>query len=127
MIAARQLQADLGAGHTDRLVFYAFDLLYLEMFDLRGAILIDRKRVLADLVSGVQGPIKYSEHLDVDGPAMFRNACALGLEGMVSKRKDGKYRSDRNEEWVKITCRQRDTFPIVGYAIKNGKFDGLYL
>lgn len=46
---------------------------------------------------------------------------------MVSKLKDAPYRSRRTEDWVKVTCRKRDSFPIVGYALKAGKFDGLYL
>jgi bifunctional non-homologous end joining protein LigD len=83
------LQVDLGSGRTDRLVFVAFDLLYLEMFDLRGVALIDRKRLLAELLRGVTGtPIRYSEHLQADGDATFQNACILELEGVVSKRCD---------------------------------------
>jgi bifunctional non-homologous end joining protein LigD len=73
------------------------------------------------------GPIKFSEHFEEDGATMYRSACAMELEGIVSKLKNGRYHSDRHSEWTKVTCRKRDTFPIVGYAMKKGKFDGLYL
>jgi bifunctional non-homologous end joining protein LigD len=94
---------------------------------VRDATLLDRKRILAVLLKGIEGPLKYSEHLEGDGPQLFRNACAIGIEGIVSKRKDGRYRSDRSDNWVKATCRKRDTFFVAGMGEKPGKFDGLYL
>jgi bifunctional non-homologous end joining protein LigD len=109
------------------LVFYAFDLLQFESFDLRGCALLDRKRVLEALLQNVKGPIKYSEHLAEDGPHVLQNACKLELEGVVSKRVDGKYQSGRTNYWTKTTCRLRDTFFIAGLAEKAGKFDGIYL
>lgn len=121
------LQKELGAGRSDRLVFYAFDLLHLDSFDLRDATLLDRKRVLSELLNGNEGPLKYSEHLEGNGPQLFRNACGIGIEGIVSKRKDGRYQSGRSDTWVKSTCRKRDTFFVAGLAEMEGKFDGLYL
>jgi bifunctional non-homologous end joining protein LigD len=109
------------------LVFYAFDLMYLDGYDLRDAAPLDRKRVLVELLKDVAGPFNFSEHLEGDGPQMFRNACAIGIEGIVSKRKDGRYRSGRSDNWVKAACRKRDTFFVAGMAEKAGKFDGLYL
>jgi bifunctional non-homologous end joining protein LigD len=123
----RELERDLGAGRMGRLVFYAFDLLHLDGLDLRDAALVHRKEVLAELLTGAAEPIRYSEHLEVDGATMYRRACDMQLEGIVSKRSDGKYRSGRNDAWRKVTCRARDTFVVVGYALKGGKFDGLYL
>jgi bifunctional non-homologous end joining protein LigD len=58
---------------------------------------------------------------------VFKDACKLGLEGVVSKVTTGKYRSGRRNEWVKVTCRKRDTFIVAGIAYKRGKFDGIYL
>ncbi len=120
------LQDDLGARRSDRLVFYAFDLLHLDGFELRGCSLLDRKRVLYELIGERVGPIRVVEHLEGDGRDIYRNACKLKLEGVVSKLATGKYESGRSR-WVKVTCRQRETFPIVGYSLKDGKFDGLYL
>ena len=61
------LQEDLGSGRTDRLVFFAFDILYLEGIDLRGAALIDRKNVTKALLPDRDGLIRYSEHLEESG------------------------------------------------------------
>jgi bifunctional non-homologous end joining protein LigD len=64
-------------------------------FDLqprqRVTALIDRKRVLRLLLTGIEGPIKFSEHTEIDGPTIWRRACQLGLEGIVSKRSESKY------------------------------------
>lgn len=114
-------------GGDDRLVFYAFDILHLEDLDLRGCALVDRKRVLQALLENVNGPIKYSEHLEEDGLHVYENACELELEGVVSKRVDGKYESGRTALWMKTTCRHRETFVVAGLAQRAGKFDGLYL
>src|SRR4051794_11992407 len=86
---------------SERLIYYAFDLLHLEVFDLRGCALLDRKRVLQALLENTQGPIKYSEHLHESGPIIYRHACKFGLEGVVSKRVDARYESGRINAWMK--------------------------
>ncbi len=58
---------------------------------------------------------------------MLKRVCEMGLEGVVSKRRCSRYRSGRTSEWIRTTCRQRETLVITGYAIKDGRFDGLYL
>jgi bifunctional non-homologous end joining protein LigD len=121
------LERELGSGRSDSFVYYAFDLLYLDGFDLRGASLIDRKKVLAELLAGVRGAIQLSGHTTADGAEVFRRACELEIEGIVSKRKDQPYRSGRTDNWHKATCRHRDTFFVAGWAEKQGRFDGLYL
>jgi bifunctional non-homologous end joining protein LigD len=101
------------------LVYYAFDLLYLDGLDLRVVTLIERKRALAELLSHLDdpaSPVKFSEDLKEDGAEVYRNACRLELEGVVSKRRDGCYRSGRNDAWTKVTCRHRETFAIAGLA-----------
>ena len=75
------LQADLAAGRKDRLVYYVFDLLYLNGFDLRGARLARRKRMLSELLAGASDRILYSEHLEGNGPNIHERACAIGLKG----------------------------------------------
>jgi bifunctional non-homologous end joining protein LigD len=117
------------ARSKHQVVFYAFDLLYLRLLDLRGTPLVERKRALAELLAGERksSPLRYSEHLEADGGAVFRNACALELEGIVSKRANSTYRSGRNRDWLKTTCRHRNTFFVAGIAEKSGKFDGIYL
>jgi bifunctional non-homologous end joining protein LigD len=112
---------------SNQLRFYVFDILYLEVFDLRGCALLDRKRVLRAFLDGVDNPFHYSDHVEAEGPEVFRGACKLELEGIVSKRIDGTYQSGRSDVWTKTTCRHRDTFVIAGVAQKAGKFDGIYL
>ena len=112
------LQADLKAGRTDRMAFYAFDLLYAEGHDLGRVPLIERKTLLAGLLDDAPagGVLRYSAHLERDGDAMLRHACRLGLEGIVSKRKDRPYSGGRSLDWQKTKCSQRQEFVIAGYA-----------
>jgi len=91
-----ELQAALAVGRQEALTFNAFDLLFLEGFDLRDAPLIERKRILKELLDevGVSGPILYADHLVSDGPRLFAHACKLGFEGIISKKADA--RTSRN-------------------------------
>lgn len=120
------LQSELRAGRpSNRLVMYAFDLIYLNGYDMRKAPLSDRKAALAAIIK--KSDILFSESFETDGAELFKHACAMGLEGVVSKRRDSRYRSDKTDDWIKMTCRQRETLPIVGYSMKGRHFDGLYL
>jgi len=112
------LQADLSAGRQDRFVYYLFDLLYAEGYDLTPATLVDRKALLQEIVALRPGssPIRFSEHLAEDGPTMLEHACRLGLEGIVSKRVDMPYRSGRGEHWLKSKSVLRQEFIIIGYV-----------
>ena len=75
------LHADLAAGRRDRLLYYAFDLLYLDGVDLRAAPLAERKRLLAELLAGSSERILYTEHLEGDDAEVYHRTCAMGLEG----------------------------------------------
>lgn len=79
----------------------AFDLIHHDGQDLRDLPLLDRKRHLAKLLSKSTHAIRFSEHLDHDGAAVFEHACRLGLEGIVSKRIDAPYRSGPSKAWLK--------------------------
>jgi bifunctional non-homologous end joining protein LigD len=110
------LEAALGeGGQSHRMLFYLFDVMHLDGFDLRAAPLLDRKRVLAGLLDGIGPPILYSDHMELEGVVMFDHACKLELEGVVSKQRDARYRSGRNETWIKVKCSQTDEFAIVGF------------
>jgi bifunctional non-homologous end joining protein LigD len=116
----RLLHADLAAGRQDRLLYHAFDLLYLDGLDLRGAPLVERKRLLAELLVGASDRMLYAEHLEGNGQEIQERACAMGLEGIVSKQQDAPYRSGRVESWIKVKCGKRDAFPIVAFVEKLG-------
>jgi bifunctional non-homologous end joining protein LigD len=120
------LQDDLSRSRYDRMVYYAFDILYLDGFDLRAAPLVERKRVLAGLLTeaGDIGPLHLSDHFDEDGAMIFRKSCEMGLEGIVSKLRDAPYRSGRTEAWIKVKCLQTARYEVIGY--KNGA-TSLYL
>ena len=110
------LQADLSAGRGDRFVYYAFDCLFLDGYDLREAALIRRKELLKQLIGTGAGAIRYSSHFVEDGRLVLQRACALGLEGIVSKASQSVYVSGRGKSWVKAKCSARQEFVIAGYV-----------
>jgi DNA polymerase-1 len=119
---------DLERGRQDRFVYFAFDLLHLDGFDIVDAPLLERKRVLAALLAEAgAGPIAYSEHLDVDGDEMFTRAAAMGLEGIVSKRADAPYRSGRSKSWLKVKRVKREAVTIVGYGLSGERLATLHV
>lgn len=89
--------------HHDASVFlYAFDLIELNGDDLRRDPLQVRKATLASALTKAGPGIRFNEHIEADGPTVFAHACKLGLEGIVSKRKDSTYRSGRSPDWLKM-------------------------
>jgi bifunctional non-homologous end joining protein LigD len=112
-------------GRSTKIVMVAFDLLYLNGYDLRKLPLFERKAMLKKLIGDTD--VQFSDSFEVDGQEMFKHACKTGLEGVVSKVRDARYNSGRVNEWVKVTCRQRETLPIAGFALKANQFDGLYV
>ena len=82
-------------------VLFAFDLIELDGQDLRREPLLTRKKTLLSLVKGAPAGIRYNEHLEGEGDVIFRHACKLGCEGIVSKRADSPYRSGRSRDWIK--------------------------
>jgi bifunctional non-homologous end joining protein LigD len=106
-----------------RLLYYAFDVLHLDGFDLRPVPLADRRRLLAQLLAGSPGGrILMSETIDIQEPPdlLYRHACELGMEGIVAKRVDAPYRSGRVQTWVKVKCVRRLALPIIGYVPQKG-------
>ena len=112
-------------GKSTKLVMVAFDLLYLNGYDLRKLPLFERKALLKKNIAGTD--IQFSESFEVDGGEMFKHACKTGLEGVISKVRDSRYPTGRSNDWVKKTCAQRETLTIAGYALDGSKFNGLYL
>ena len=88
------LEAALDEGDGSVFTYFAFDLPYLDGYDLSAAKLIDRKAALAGLLDPVideRSPIQFSEHIEGDGDALFAEASRMGLEGIVSKKTDARY------------------------------------
>lgn len=99
------------------LTFFAFDLVWLDGVDLAGRPLVERKRALAALLDGAPAMLRYAEHFEVDGEQMFRHACELGAEGVVSKRASARYHAGvRSETWQKTKCDLRQEFVVGGFT-----------
>jgi bifunctional non-homologous end joining protein LigD len=111
------LQAALSAGKTGGLVFFVFDLLFLDGFDLRNEPLAKRKDMLRQLIEDghALAHYRYVEHFATSGKTMLETACQAGLEGIISKRIDAPYRSGRNELWTKAKCRGGQEVVIGGW------------
>jgi bifunctional non-homologous end joining protein LigD len=95
-------------------VFYAFDLLYCDGRDLRGLPLIERKRILKEVLQPTD-VIRYSEHF-TDGKALFEAAKQQGVEGIIGKKASSFYESRRSGDWVKYKVHSSDSFLLSGFT-----------
>ena len=119
------LQDAISSGRTDTLNFFAFDLLYCDGWDLTGAALEDRKAALAEIITPHgQGMLRYSDHQIGRGPDILRQASSFGLEGIVSKRRTDPYRRGRGRSWLKVKCRNREEFVVIGFTDPDGSREG---
>jgi len=114
-------------GERRALVYFVFDLLYVDGEDLRGKSLEERKARLLAIVGKPRGRslVHFAEHVPGDGDAVFREACRLGLEGVISKRRDLAYRPGRHGGWVKTKCVNRQEFVIGGFTDPEGSRAGI--
>jgi bifunctional non-homologous end joining protein LigD len=116
------LRAAIGRGQTAGLVFFAFDLLWRGQDDLRSFALKDRKAILAGLLENAgSARLRYVDALPQSGPVLMQAACRMGLEGIVSKRRDSRYLSGRTETWVKCKCRMGQEVVIGGWRQERGR------
>ena len=98
-----RLRAAVGRLGSRDAFLYAFDLLEINGTDLRRDAWHVRRATLTSLLRKAGKGIRLSEHIDsADGEAMFQHACAMGLEGIVAKRRDRPYRSGRSPDWIKV-------------------------
>lgn len=104
-------------------IFYAFDLLALEGRDLRGLPLVTRKELLKEVLPSV-GPIRYADHIPVQGEAMFEQVTAMRLEGIVAKKEDAPYRGGRSPHWIKVRTVRVEDFVVVGWTEPKGSRSG---
>jgi bifunctional non-homologous end joining protein LigD len=115
-----------GPGGDRSLTYFVFDLPYLDGRDLRNVELIERKRLLRELLGGSDKALRYSVDVQGSGAEFFKQACRLGLEGAVSKRATSVYRAGaRTRDWVKVKCGQRQEMVIGGFTDPQGGRSGL--
>ena len=122
------LQAAIADRKTDKLIFFAFDLLFADGMDLRRLPLRERKARLKELLDARKGRtkcIRYVEHFETDGASVMQSARELSLEGIVSKKLSAPYRSSRTESWTKAKTRAGQEVVIGGWKTTNGKFRSL--
>jgi bifunctional non-homologous end joining protein LigD len=123
------LQAALSDGKTADLIFFAFDVLFLEGEDLRPLSLRERKArlaaVLAKAGKKVATRLRYVDDFETAGDAVLQSACRMSLEGIVSKRLDAPYRSGRGDDWVKAKCRAGHEVVIGGWTGETGQLRSL--
>jgi bifunctional non-homologous end joining protein LigD len=105
-----------GSTGAAPLVYFAFDLLHLDGWDLRQVRLEERKQVLRRLLAAGSSKLRLSDHVRGRGKAFFEQARQMGLEGVVSKRADSPYRDGRGGDWRKAKCRLTQEFVVGGWT-----------
>lgn len=115
------IQAASDAGNAAGLAYFIFDLLHLDDEDVAARPLIGRKARLVTLLLGVAAPLHYSDYHRGQGPAFHEKACALSLEGIVSKRADAPYAPGNRGLWLKVKCLNREEFVVVGWTDPEGR------
>ena len=118
------LQNALSSDHSSQLHYYAFDLMYLNGYDLRGVPLVERKRLLETILEAAPATLQFSAHIQGSGEAFYAQACKMKLEGMISKRAQSTYRGGRCRDWLKVKCSLRQEMVIGGYTDPEGTRSG---
>ncbi|MFL5617337.1 MAG: DNA ligase D [Gemmatimonadaceae bacterium] len=99
--------------------FFAFDLVAFDDYDLRAVPLVERRRLLKEVVPTL-GAVRGLDYLAREGELMFREVTKLGLEGIIAKRADSAYSPRRSPNWLKVKAERTGDFVIVGYTQPKG-------
>jgi bifunctional non-homologous end joining protein LigD len=105
-------------------LFYLFDLIWFDGYDLSALPLLARKSVLHRAIA-FEDPIRFSEHLDEEGEVAFRAACEKGWEGLIAKRGSAPYSHARSKDWLKFKCVNEQEFVVLGWTDPHGARSGL--
>lgn len=114
------LQNYVKRGRAADLEYFAFDLIYLNGYDLRRCKLENRKELLSAVVPERDPQIHYTDHIEGHGDVFYARACEYSLEGVVSKRRGSTYRSGRGKDWLKSKCVLEQEFVVVAYTDPGG-------
>jgi bifunctional non-homologous end joining protein LigD len=121
------LQRVLKEGRREEATYIAFDLLYEDGEDLRERPLLERKRRLQRLLGrrrGGERAVRYGDHIEGAGDDVLDEACRRQLEGVVSKRAEGRYAGRRTRSWLKAKCGRRQEFVVGGFTDPGGSRRG---
>ncbi|MDX9669835.1 MULTISPECIES: DNA ligase D [unclassified Pseudomonas] len=115
------LQNAFEAGRSGNIVYYLFDLPYLNGVDLREVPVEERRAALSTVLGGHEQPLlRFSEAFDETPDALLNSACQMQMEGLIGKRLGSPYVSRRSSDWIKLKCKHRQEFVIVGYTDPKG-------
>lgn len=120
------LQQAFASNRTRDVVLYLFDLPYFEGHDLRAAPLAARRTVLQRVLQKAPSEqVRMSDVFDAPLESVIASACKMGLEGVIAKRRDSTYGSQRSANWIKLKCAQRQEFVVGGYTDPQGARTGI--
>lgn len=119
------LQNAFDENISQHIIFYLFDAPYLNGEDLRGHAIEERRARLEKIIPRkASSPLRYSAAFNADHRSIVSSACAMSLEGVIGKRAGSTYVSRRSDDWIKLKCRLRQEFIIVGYTEPQGSRSG---
>ena len=111
------LQNSLDSNGSENVVYFLFDVPFYEGYDLRQVQLRHRRRLLESILPGNTSPhIRLSQTFEGNPASILEAACKMKLEGIIAKRADAPYASRRTADWLKLKCKQRQEFVVVGYT-----------
>jgi bifunctional non-homologous end joining protein LigD len=110
------IQAASDSSNADALVFFLFDLLYLDGEVISAAPLRERKERLRQLLSNTALPLQFSDHQIGRGPEFYGRVCQMSLEGIICKRADALYSPGNRGLWRNVKCENREEFVVVGWT-----------
>jgi bifunctional non-homologous end joining protein LigD len=114
------LQNALDAARSDAVVYYLFDAPFVNGRDLRQVPLHLRRALLRQIVAGHAGArVRFSEDFAAEAAQVLQTACDMELEGVIAKRREGAYTSERSTDWLKLKCQSRQEFVIAGFSDRS--------
>ncbi|QBR32681.1 MULTISPECIES: DNA ligase D [Pseudomonas] len=115
------LQNAFEAGRSASIMYYLFDMPYLNGVDLREVPVEERRAALSTVLGGHEQPLlRFSEAFDETADALLNSACQMQMEGLIGKRLGSPYVSRRSSDWIKLKCKHRQEFVVVGYTDPKG-------
>lgn len=115
------LQNAFDAGSSGKIAYYLFDLPYLNGMDLRKVPVEQRRAALAAVLEGNEDPLlRFSDAFEETPDALLNSACQMKMEGLIGKRAGSAYVSRRSNDWIKLKCKNRQEFVVVGFSEPKG-------
>jgi bifunctional non-homologous end joining protein LigD len=114
------MQTAMAEKRGGQLIYYVFDVLYLDGKNLMKVPLEERKNLLDEVIAGESGPVRNAGYVVGHGPEFYAQAQKMKLEGIICKRRDGIFRPGRSAEWLKVKSLAREEFVIGGFTPPAG-------